>query len=298
MANDEGCIVFVHGIFSSSKTWGDFARLIMADAQLAPHFDILMFEYFSPKAKLNPLTAIPDYNLIADALATFLKVETNSYKKIVLVAHSQGGLIVQRFLSRTVTASRAETLSRITRVIFFACPNSGAELFLSLRRRFMRNNPQEMSLRPINEAILDAQRIVLERVVYAREDTVDRRHIPLVVYAGESDGIVTPASARGVFPHVEAIPGNHSSILVAQSHVDRNYRALQYELNTALSSPAGRRGGSGTAQPQDGGAKVSPKVSNINLGFVGGSLFQAGSIEIGMEGIPGVDQDSRAADDT
>jgi hypothetical protein len=160
----------------------------------------------------------------------------------------------------------------------------------------MRNNPQEISLRPINEAILDAQRTVLERVVYAHENAADRWHIPLVVYVGESDGIVTPASARGVFPHVEAVPGNHSSILAAQSHADRNYRALQHELNAALASPAGRAGESGTAQAQDRGAEVSPTVSNINLGFVGGSLFQTGSMEIDIERLPGVDRHGHATD--
>src|SRR5438034_4344200 len=113
-----------------------------------------------------------------------------------------------------LTNGRGQDLQRIRRIVMFACPSSGSDVFILARRwtPFWRN-PQERDLRPINEAVTEAQKIVLSPVVHAESVAADQRPIPIVAYAGESDNVVTPTSARGVFPDTGVIPGDHSSIV-------------------------------------------------------------------------------------
>lgn len=81
--------VFVHGLFSSPRTWSHFEALIAADRELA-HIDTLPFGYVSPVASFSPLRRIPSFDDVADSLGGFLEVEGGGYERLVLVSHSQG----------------------------------------------------------------------------------------------------------------------------------------------------------------------------------------------------------------
>jgi triacylglycerol esterase/lipase EstA (alpha/beta hydrolase family) len=227
-------VVFVHGLFSSVQTWDRFAQLIEADPVLK-NVDMLRFSYPSPKFHLNPMRRIPNFNVLADSLQTYLEVDAASYANLILVGHSQGGLIIQRYLSRMVGAGRARELNKIRLVILFACPNSGSEIFLIFRHimRFWKH-PQEAELRPINEAVTEAQQAVLNHIVYAQKVTSDQFPIPIIAYAGDSDNIVTPTSARSVFPNTGVIPGDHFTIIQPNSPTNRSYTTLRFNLLEAI----------------------------------------------------------------
>ena len=229
--------IFVHGIFSSPAAWEPIARLIGQDEDLLG-LTLLPFEYASPKFSWSPLRRVPNYNVLADNFQTYLDVDAADYSKLILVSHSQGGLIVQRYLARMLTNGRGRDLQRIRRIVMFACPSSGSEVFILARRwaPFFRN-PQERELRPINEAVTEAQKIVVSRVVHAECISSDRCPIPIVAYAGESDNVVTPTSARAVFPNTGVIPGDHSSIIRPDSSSHRCYTTLRSNLITALADP-------------------------------------------------------------
>jgi hypothetical protein len=242
-------IVFVHGLFSSANVWRHFDQLIRSDPDLS-HLTILNFEYSSPKFNMSPLRRIPDYNVLADNLQTYLEVEAADQTDIVLVSHSQGGLIVQRFLSRMISKGRGDELARIRRIVMFACPNSGSEIFLIARRgTIFWRHAQERELRPINDSVTDAQQIVLSRVVHARSVGSGECPIPILAFAGESDNIVTPTSARSVFPDTGVLPGDHFSIIRPDSVNHRAYTTLKKNLLMALGSRASHVPGKATADP-------------------------------------------------
>ena len=256
-------VIFVHGLFSSAGVWRHFDQLIRSDPELS-HLTILNFEYSSPKLNWSPLRSIPDFNVLADNLQTYLEVEAVNQSDIILVSHSRGGLIVQRFLSRMISKGRADELARIRRIVMFACPNSGSEVFLTARRgAIFWRHAQERDLRPINASVTDAQQIVLSRIVHANSIGADECHIPIVAFAGESDNIVTPASARGVFPDTGVLPGDHFTIIRPESLNHRAYTALKKNL---LMLPWGRRGVSAsataTADPSTGRARNPPRGKN------------------------------------
>ncbi|MFE2871853.1 SAVMC3_10250 family protein [Embleya sp. NPDC059259] len=229
--------MFVHGLFSSARTWGAFRSLIEADPDLAG-IDPFDFEYPSPRLRYSPLKRIPDFDTLADGLGTFLG--TLHHSRVILVSHSQGGLIVQRHLARTVMHARGEDLARIARVVMFACPNSGSQLFQTLRRVTARGflaHPQERALRPLDDAVHEAQRVVLNRVVHADSVASDQCPVKMCAYAGDQDNVVTPASARGVFPDTGVLPGDHFSIIRPDSADHLAYRVLKANIVAAVGTP-------------------------------------------------------------
>ncbi|SCL28482.1 Alpha/beta hydrolase family protein [Micromonospora nigra] len=217
-------MVFVHGFLSSPSVWSQFVDLLADDDALSGVV-VHTFAYESPLYSPKPTRRIPRIDDAADSLRTFLTHDLADATRLVLVTHSQGGLVVQRSLARMLADGDDALLGRIRRVVMYACPNAGSDLALGLRRTMLRRNPQEAELRPLHAAVVDAQRLVLNRIVHAPGN-----HLRIDAYAGESDGVVPPASARSVFPHAEVLPGDHSSIIRPDSHRHRSYVVLRRAL--------------------------------------------------------------------
>ncbi|MEU8301841.1 alpha/beta fold hydrolase [Micromonospora sp. NPDC048909] len=249
-------VVFVHGLFSSPQAWDAFAKLLSTDPDVVGGFDLHYYRYSSPVFEWKPNRAIPTLDTISKGFATFLATTCREHDRLVLVAHSQGGLIVQRYLSDVLADGRGQELRRVCSVVLFACPNSGSEFMLSVRSFFRQ--PQDLTLRPFVESIADTQRRVLDKVIYAREVTGTSCPIPITAYAGESDNIVRPASAMAVFPSHGVLPGDHSSIIRPTKRTDLTYVALKYHLLEARQSDAPREPRAASVTP--------PSTGNVDGG--------------------------------
>lgn len=219
-------LVLVHGFTSSPSMWDPLRRLIVADDRLA-FVDPLPFGYATSLWKFDPRRSIPTFDTVADSLKEFLDTEAEAFDRLMVVSHSQGGLVVQRYLKRMTAEGRGADLARIGRVVMLACPNSGSEIALGLRRGLLQRNPQERELRPLNEAVTDTQRAVFRDIVHAEAVTAHSCPIPFSVYAGETDNIVPPASARSVFPDAAVLPGDHFGIAKPQDAAHRTYTTLR-----------------------------------------------------------------------
>src|SRR4051794_39609952 len=90
-------VIFVHGLFSKAAVWARFQRLVEDDPELAEFVTTECFTYDSPRFRLRPDRRIADVDDIADQLATYLANGKWTVNGIVLVTHSQGGLVAQRF---------------------------------------------------------------------------------------------------------------------------------------------------------------------------------------------------------
>ncbi|MFF5435940.1 alpha/beta fold hydrolase [Streptomyces achromogenes] len=230
-------VVFIHGLFSSPATWDDLTRELGSAPDVADDFDFLYFTYSTRVTTWSPLRRMPDLDTIADSLRGFLGDEAASYERLVLVTHSQGGLVAQRYLSRMLMADRGRELARIRRLVMIACPNSGSDLFMLARRGFapLTRNVQERELRPLQTSVLETQRRVVDRVVRASGVAHNKCSIPVVCYAGESDNVVVPASAAGFFPETGVLPGDHFSVIKPDGPGSRVVQALRRDLVQALS---------------------------------------------------------------
>lgn len=238
-------VVFVHGIRSSHKTWDAFAELIAGDddlagvtAEVSPRFEYPSGIWLPSRWRPWRFQKLPSIETAADKLKVHLTTFAAEYDRLVLIGHSQGGLLIQRYLVRMLREGRGLELSRIHRVVQLATPNSGSELFRSVRRIAVRS-PQEKELRAYNEVVFDALNEVLRKIVNAPAAPTEHTcRIPFSVYAGESDGIVTRASAQSQFPDSGVLPGDHFSIIKPASRSDLCYAAVKRLLLEAAHRPA------------------------------------------------------------
>ena len=207
-------LVLVHGFWSSPATWDRLIPRLRDDPDLAG-LRIHAFGYESPKLHW-PVSSvrIPDYNDIAQSLPAYLAIHAPGPTSIAIVTHSQGGLILQRFLAWMLTEGRGRELARFRLAVMLSCPNEGSEYLRSIRAvvGFWRH-PQASQLDVLDHEVREARRVVLRQVVNAT--TIDDRNcpIPVYVYSGRTDNIVRRESAQSVFPNAEVLPGDHFSIL-------------------------------------------------------------------------------------
>ncbi|GAA0466954.1 hypothetical protein GCM10010361_33950 [Streptomyces olivaceiscleroticus] len=266
-------LVFVHGLFSSREVWSAFQKLIDTDPVLKDWVTVDCFEYDSRRFQLRPDRRIGEIEGIADALETRLHQgeRLREAESIVLVTHSQGGLIVQRFLSRMLRDGKGRDLSRIKHITMFACPNTGSAFFLSIRKfLIVWNHPQEKQLRPFERAVTEAQRTVLCDVVHARSLNDRQCPIPVAAYGGLTDNIVPDVVARGAFPSGGVIRADHRSIVQPTDHDADSYIVVRRALlDVAARGPGPADGAPAAPVPgspfewQSGGQSVSPPFARL-----------------------------------
>ncbi|MEU7381234.1 alpha/beta fold hydrolase [Streptomyces sp. NPDC042207] len=224
-------VVLVHGLGSSAKVWQDFSALLEGDPDLSDRIEVRTFSYDSPRTRLRPDRRIARIDDIADRLGTWLSTNCADGAPIVLASHSQGGLVVQRFLARTLRRANGRQLAHIKHIIMFACPNNGSNFALSLRKLLIFwRHPQERELRPLaSRPVLEAQQTVLEKVVAADEASDTKCPIPISAYGGETDNVVPPHTA--VNPYAGGvIRGDHFSIVKPPDRNAESYAALKRVL--------------------------------------------------------------------
>ncbi|MFB7245674.1 hypothetical protein CW362_09550 [Streptomyces populi] len=223
-------VVFIHGLFSSERTWDPLVRLLESDEELAA-VTVRRFDYASPRLRrFRPDRRTADYNDLADRLKAFLHYEAAGHDRLLLVAHSQGGLIVQRHLARMINSGQGRQLTRIRGVVLLACPNDGSDFMLPLRSAWWPGHPQVRALTPLDPDVKDAQRTVLDRIVYAKDVGASSCPVPFWVFGGSEDKVVVRASAQGAFPRFFMLPGDHFGIIRPKSHTDPVYVALRTHL--------------------------------------------------------------------
>jgi len=224
-------VVFVHGFLSSGAIWARFLELM--DADDAGYGPRRVFDYHTKVAELQPLKRIADLDALALMLGTFLQTEVPGDQSVLLVGHSQGGLLIQKYLHGLVTEGRSAELSRISKVVLFACPNYGSGKFLVSRKWLLRRrNPQEIRLRPFDAMVAEAHRTVVHRIAEASSADAGAFHIPFAVFLATEDDVVEPVSAKGSFRSVGGLPGDHSSVIQPGDSRALNYLAFRRAVLT------------------------------------------------------------------
>ncbi|CAG6394201.1 hypothetical protein NMG29_19205 [Streptomyces cocklensis] len=268
VGDDRLGVVLVHGFNSGPQTWGLLREQIEQDRTLG-FARVLPFAFATGAARWNPLRplqVLPEISTVADSLKEYLQTEGGHFTDLVVITHSMGGLVVQRYLARMLTDGHGRELARIRRVVMLACPNDGSQLLLSLRRVvFGRSgrHPQERDLRPLSDQVIDTRRIIVNSVLHAADVTDRTCPIPFYVYAGESDRVVPVASARSVFPDAAVLPGDHFSILATSTTEHRTFTTVRRHLHeTAVltGKPIGAAAPPAPPSAADRGTRPGPLV--------------------------------------
>jgi pimeloyl-ACP methyl ester carboxylesterase len=194
------CVVFLHG-YSGSRddTWDRFPGLL---GSATPDWDIFTVGYATTLLPdvVGIWSADPDLPILAGLLRTQLVMRPlERYQSIALIAHSMGGLVVQKALVDDETLG-----NRVRHVILFGTPSGG------LRKAgwvpFWKRQLQNMAE---GSPFIDELRQAWKQR-YGASSPFD-----FLVVAGASDQFVPPVSSLRPFDtrFQRVVPGDHVSIV-------------------------------------------------------------------------------------
>jgi pimeloyl-ACP methyl ester carboxylesterase len=193
-------IVFVHGFTGDGlRTWDDLSGQIAGHPALLP-WDCWTLTYAT--RWLPDITGIwaadADLSIIAQHLRSHVNLGAlSSYQSLVLIAHSMGGLVVQKALT-----DDAALASRTRAVILFGTPSGG---LVKARSIFLWKR-QLADMAKSGEFIKDLRAAWLERLGRKAPFT-------FLAIAGERDQFVPPESSIKPFPDDQqaVVSGNHTA---------------------------------------------------------------------------------------
>ena len=200
----ERAIVFIHGFSGSfANTWALFPTLVGTQVALND-WDILSLGYSTsllPDIR-SVWSADPDLPILAIHLSTRLEMmPLAQYASLALVAHSMGGLVVQRAL-----LDSPDLVPRVEHLVFFGTPSNG----LTKAGFFAFLKPQLRNMAAHGEFVR-----ALRREWTARFD--DTPPFRLLAVAGDRDQFVPPESSLHPFaPRFRrVVAGDHLSMIKA-----------------------------------------------------------------------------------
>ena len=198
----ENAIVFIHGFGGDpTGTWGKFPELLMENKTLIG-WDVYSLGYLSGLAPdfKGLWTGNPSVGTIAGYIyAQAFLGDLDRYKALVFIAHSMGGLVVQRAL-----LDYDELLDRTTHVFLFGTPSKGlrkAGWFKWFKRQ-------------VDDLADDGEFVPKLRSdwekIWPKEPPPYFRTV-----AGDADEFVPATSSLGPFPKEQqyVVPGNHLEIV-------------------------------------------------------------------------------------
>jgi len=207
-------IVFVHGAEGLKETWGAFPHLLEAEPRLRD-WHVYSIGY---AAKLLPdsmgiWASDPGLAGLAKVSATaLLHSDLKDCQSLALLAHSAGGLIVQRLL-----LSCPEIRKRVGHVFLFGTPSAGLKKDSPFK--FWKRQPSD----------LDDQGAFIKQL---RADWdaqfATPRPFRLLAIAGQQDQFVPAESSLGPFPEPEQrlVPGDHRSMVNPRTHNDLSFQVM------------------------------------------------------------------------
>jgi pimeloyl-ACP methyl ester carboxylesterase len=226
-ASNDVAMVFVHGFTGDLKgTWGRIPEFLQTGPGLSG-WDLFGFGYQSRRRFDILKLWSADARLEEIAIELYSTPQLSRYKRLAFVAHSMGGLVVERALVKY-----PDLRDRTSHVILFGTPSAGlvTAAMLSLLKQQIRN------MSASGDFIRDLRRDWTSLGL----DTNPPFHF--LAIAGEQDQFVPPESSLGPFPEAvrRVIPGNHLSMLRADSPDAPCVRIL-VDAFTAGAAPAGAR---------------------------------------------------------
>src|SRR5262249_39863915 len=114
--------IFVHGFTGEYvATWGKLPELLQKDTDL-DSYDFLFWGYPSKFFGANE-----NIGTTGQHLKTEIDYLPKTYKRIILIGHSMGGLVIRSYIVQALLDGKGNDLQSIKDVILFGTPNDGLE---------------------------------------------------------------------------------------------------------------------------------------------------------------------------
>jgi len=212
-------ILFLHGFSGeSATTFGNIPQYIKEEDRMKG-WDMFSVGYSSnqmPSLGIGIWAAIPDITKLADFLNTTIRNQFAKYQQIAIVAHSMGGLVLQKAILELNDADRG----RINYVFLFGTPSNGLNkaAFVKFWNRQLRDMASN------GEFVTGLRK--------KWNDTFAAGYpFTFKVVAGTDDEFVPTASSQQPFDkkYCEVVSGNHLAIVKPD---DKNHAGYQLIIAT------------------------------------------------------------------
>jgi pimeloyl-ACP methyl ester carboxylesterase len=273
----DALVVFIHGFTGTAvETWGKFPEFLKADQDLQK-IDFLFWGYpssinFFYSVSRYFWTDNPDIATVGKALRSLLADRAVSYKKLILVGHSMGGLAIQSFVLEELIKKERTHLDRLTEIVLYGTPSGGLKK-AGWGLNFFNGQVDNMSAS--GEFIGDLRRLWKLYVDETRGRTDRLSRFKLTLVAGMKDDFVPQDSSLDPFPLDEKmiVPGNHIEMVKPNSTLDLAYTMLKTRLRRG--TPTAHEQQNVTGESPETLARVSRTRAAADLGDVDDMLAQA-----------------------
>jgi pimeloyl-ACP methyl ester carboxylesterase len=210
-------VVFVHGLGGQRYgTWGLFPSLLLADV---PSTHVGLYAYRTLTSRLK-LAASIDLDLEAVVLADTLR--DCPYERIIMIAHSMGGLLCKAAIKELIDRADVSTLARLKGLFLLATPQAGsgwAIPFMSWISKDMR------ALSPHGLLIERVHRTFVDRVS-EKAGRSGKVHLPVFAVVASEDAWVSVLSSGLNIPssNRKVVRGSHTRIVKPRSRDDDVYQ--------------------------------------------------------------------------
>lgn len=221
-------IIILHGFGGKIKSGLNFAK-ILAEEKGLEGWSVRSFGYTTGLAPntYGIWTGRPSLPKLADLLRATIESKIKDKNRITLIAHSMGGLIVQRAI-----LDDPEFRKRLSHVFLFGTPSDGLEK-ASFGRRFLKLFGQK------NRQIRDmGHRSEFMNDLRARRPKIfENPSFVFRVTAGDKDEFVPARSSLAPFKKEfqRVVPGNHLQIIRPE---DRENESVSLVVKTLLGDAA------------------------------------------------------------
>ena len=218
---NSSAIAFLHGFTgTASKTWDTFICRVLEDGRLAK-WDIYSIGYQSRLTVDLPIwTADPKLDVCALGFRTkLMHPPLERYEAVAVVAHSMGGLVVQRAILDNVALR-----DRISHLVLYGTPSGGLK-----KARFGRLFKRQLA------DMVEGGEFVRSLRTDWNATFAGKLPFELKVVAGSEDSFVSAESSLTPFPdqHREVVPGKHSEIVQPAALSNPSYEVFLKALTQA-----------------------------------------------------------------
>jgi tetratricopeptide (TPR) repeat protein len=234
-------VVFVHGLGGLRYgTWGSFPKFVFDDFKQAS-VDVGLYGYRTAFRRLR-FTASIDLDREATVCADVIRDLPAHYRRIVLIAHSMGGLLIKAAVKSLIDRNERLALARTSGLILMATPQAGSLRVPSFLGSFSRD---ARALKPHGELVTKITETFTDRVVQMPvPDDSGRFVIPVWAVITPEDLWVDRLSAglQIPSPRRKEVRGSHTRI-VKPEHYDADpyvfvKNAIAECLTTTVASAA------------------------------------------------------------
>lgn len=228
-------ILFVHGLggsrYGKDSTWGNFPKFIFEDVS---DLDVGLYQYETLWRRLKFGAQVP-LDREADVFAGIVRDELASYRDIILVGHSMGGLLCKALITRLIHDGRMDLLDRIAGLFLLASPQLG-----SLRVPWILSlfSLDADALKPHGPLLADIARTFEDHLLVDRDAvSYDKPVIPAFAVMGASDFWVDQLSAGIGLPtrQKKMAIGTHTEVVKPRSKDSPVYSWVRDQVNNCLS---------------------------------------------------------------